>query len=272
MNIEVLLAIMNIDTEKKFKQLIRKNKINNVTAVNQTKNNGITIKNGNQKIYSYNEIGASKNRNRLLENATGDICIFADDDIVFIEGYETIIQKEFEKNADAEIIIFYVENKNKNREKNKKIGNKKINKINLQKIRTYEIAMKHETINKINNMNIKFDVNFGPGGIFKKGEETVFISDLLNAGIKIYGVDKKIAYALNEESSWFSGFNDKFLYDQGAIFYRIYKNKCKLMIWQYLIRKYFLYKKSVSLKQAYKLMCDGSKRCMETYENKRKEE
>ena len=144
-------------------------------------------------------------------------------------------------------------------------------KINLQKIRTYEIAMKHETINKINSMNIKFDVNFGPGGIFKKGEETIFISDLLNAGIKIYSVDKKIAYALNEESSWFSGFNDKFLYDQGAIFYRIYKNKCKLMIWQYLIRKYFLYKKSVSLKQAYKLMCDGSKKCMEMYESKRTE-
>ena len=70
---------------------------------------------------------------------------------------------------------------------------------------------------------------------------------------------------MNEQSTWFSGFNEKFMYDQGAIFYRIYRKYYKIMIWQYLIRKIFLYRKNITPKQAYISMCEGAKRCKEIY-------
>ena len=266
MKVEVLLAIMNLKSETEYKNILKQNNITGkVIAINQVNEKGFNIENGDNRIFSYKEIGASNSRNRLVEKAEGDICIFADNDTVFVDNYEEIIKKEYEKKPKADIIIFFAENQNNSREKNKKIGNKKINNLNLMKIRTNEISIKKEIVEKIKKENLKFDTNFGPGGIFKKGEETIFISELLKMGIKIYSIDKKLSTSRNEESTWFTGFNEKFLFDQGAIFYRIYHKWYKILIIQYLIRKYFLYRKNVSIKKAYKEMCAGANKCKEMY-------
>ena len=264
--IEVLLTIMNCKCKEEYEKILASNQITGkVLATNQLQGEEVKVNENEKRLISYNEIGASKNRNRLIENAEGDICVFADNDTVFVDNYESIIEIEYKKHKKADIIIFYAENQNKLREKNKKIGNKKINKINLMRVRTNEITIKKETIEKIRKNDIKFDINFGPGSIFQKGEETVFISDLLKAKMKIYSVNKTISSSKNESSTWFSGFNEKFLYDQGAIFYRVYKNKYKIMIWQYLIRKYHLYRKNFNVRQAYKVMHKGAIRCKEIY-------
>ena len=263
--IEILLSVMNLKNEKEYENLIRQNNIKGqVIAINQVENekNIFNHTDGKHKIFSYKEKGASKSRNRLLEKANGDICIFADDDTKYVENYEEIIKKEFKNNPEADVIIFFVENKNLTREKNKKIGSKKINKLDIMKARTYEIALKMESIKKL---NIKFDNNFGPAGIFNKGEETVWLYDLLKNGLKIYSVNKKIGFATNEKSTWFTGFNKKYLYDQGAIFYRLSSKMYKALILQYVIRKYFQYKENVSIYKAYKQMCLGAKECEEIY-------
>ena len=167
MNVEVLIALMNCEYKNEFKKICRSNNIKGqVIAANQIETEGAIIKNEVQKIISYHEKGASKNRNRLLENATGDICVFADNDTVFVDNYEKIIENEYKKNKNADMLIFYAENQNKQREKNKKIGNRKINKINLMRVRTNEITLKKETLEKIKEKNIKFDTNFGPRRMF----------------------------------------------------------------------------------------------------------
>ena len=267
-NVEVLLSVMNLKDEKEFEKVLKFNNITGqVIAVNQVKSNEdiFNIKNNEKRLYSYNEKGASKSRNKLLENANGDICVFADDDMVYVNRYEDIIKSEYQKNKEADIIIFYVENENKNREKNKRIRNKRINLLDIMKVRTYEITLKKETIQKINNKNIEFDCNFGPEGIFTKGEETVFLSKLLKNGFKIYSVNKKIGIARNNASTWFTGFDEKYLYNQGAIFYKMEPKIYRLLIIQYIIRKYFLYRENVNVKQAYKQMLAGAKKCKEIY-------
>ena len=257
---------MNLKDETEYRNLLKQNNITGkVVAINQVKEKGFNIENGDTRIFSYKEVGASNSRNKLVEKAEGDICIFADNDTVFVDNYKEIIKKEYEKNSEADIIIFFAENQNSNREKNKRIGNKKINNLNLMKVRTNEITIKKQILEKIKKENLKFDTNFGPGGIFKKGEETIFISELLKMGMKIYSIDKKISTSRNEESTWFTGFDEKYLFDQGAIFYRIYHKWYKILIIQYLVRKYFLYRKNVSIKKAYKEMCAGAKKCKEMY-------
>lgn len=272
--IEVLLSVMQIKNEKEYKNKLQQNNIkSNVVAINQVKDetNIFNITEGRQKIFSYKEKGASKSRNRLLEKAHGDICIFADDDTKYVENYEEIIKEEFHNKPDADVIIFFVENKNLAREKNKKIGSKKLNKLDVMKVRTYEIALKQEAIKKIKKLNIRFDNNFGPGGIFNKGEETIWVSDLLKKGFKIYSVNKKIGFATNEKSTWFTGYNEKYLYDQGAIFYRLSPRWYRLLNLQYVIRKYFQYKENVNVYKAYKQMCLGAQKCKEMYERKNNE-
>ena len=267
--IQVLLSVMNIKDENEYLDLLNKNKISgSVVAVNQTKKNIFCIENGKQQIYSYSEKRASKSRNRLLEKAKGDICIFADNDTKYVDGYEEIIEKEYQKRPEADGIIFYIENTNKQREQIKKIGNKKVNLIDVMKIRTSEITLKRETIEKIQKMNIKFDTNFGPNGIFLKGEETIFISELIKKGLKIYGVNKKIGTVEDKKSTWFTGFNEKYLYDQGAIFYRISSKFYKLLNLQYVIRKHNLYKKHINIFEAYKQMINGARDCKNIYMTK----
>ena len=273
-SVEVLLSVMNIQNKEQFENVLKFNNITGqVVAVNQVKNkdNSFNIEENKKRLYSYNEKGASKSRNRLLEKASGDICAFADDDTIYNENYEDIISLEYQINRKADIIIFYVENGNKNREKNKRIRNKKINILDIMKVRTYEITLKKEVIEKIKNKGIEFDCNYGPEGIFNKGEETVFLSTLIKNGFKIYSSNKKIGIAQNNNSTWFTGFDEKYLYDQGAIFYKIAPKIYKLLVIQYIIRKYFLYRKNVKLKQAYKQMISGAKKCKEIYGDKKNE-
>lgn len=269
--LEVLMSVMNLRNQQEFYEKIKQNKITTkVLVVNQIEEDKeiFNYKNENKTIYSFKEKGASKSRNRLIEKATGDICIFADDDMVYNEGYEKIILDEFEKNKDAEIIIFNIKNINKNREKIKKIRNKKINILDIMKVRSSQIAFRKEIIKKY---NISFDENFGPNSIFEKGEETIFLADCLKKKIKIISRNVNIGNAYNYNSTWFTGFNEKYLYDQGAIFYRNYNNFYKIYILQYIFRKYKLYKNNVTLINAYKQMKAGALECKKLYEGKKYE-
>lgn len=60
----------------------------------------------NFKIYSYNEKGISKSRNKALEISDGDILLLCDDDVIYNDEHEKIIKEEFGKNKDADIIVF----------------------------------------------------------------------------------------------------------------------------------------------------------------------
>lgn len=263
MKIEVLLSIMNLKNNNDYQEKLKQNKITgNVVAVNQTRGEIFNIQNGKQRVYSCKERGASKSRNKLMQIAHGEICVFADDDMIYNDNYEKIIKKEYEKYKDADIIIFNIKNKNSKREKTKKIKSKKLKFLNVMRVRTSEITIKKQIIEKC---DIKFDENFGPNGIFQKGEETIFMADALRKKLKIYVSKKNIGYVLQYKSSWFTGYNEKFLYDQGAIFYRISPKRYKLLIFQYLIRKYFLYRKNLNLRQAYKQMLAGANECKEIY-------
>lgn len=269
--IEVLLSTMNIKNVKEFKNLLKENKITTeVIDMNQVDNdeNKIQYAKNGQRIESFQEKGASKSRNRLLESATGDICLFADDDTKYVDDYDRIIKEEYANTPNADVIIFWVENGNTARERNKQVGNKKVNLIDIMKIRTYEISLRKSTIEKLKKQNIRFDENFGPQGIFHKGEETVFLSEMLKNGFNIYSVNKKIGVAQNKKSTWFKGYDKKYLFDQGAIFYRIYPKLYKLLIAQYIIRKYHLYKENLTIKQAYEEMKKGVKKCKEIYGEK----
>lgn len=257
--IQVLLPVMNLKNEQEFLEKIKHNKITTgVVCINQVSNEKqiFNYENKNIELYSYNEKGASKSRNKLLRKASGDICILSDDDMIYEDNYEQVIEEAFNKNDKADIIIFNIQNANKSREKIKNIKNKKLNKLDIMRVRTPQIVFKNKSVQKY---KVEFDEIFGPGAKFHKGEETVFIADCMNAGMNIISVDKDIGHVLDNKSTWFKGFNKEFLYDQGAIFARIYPKLYYIIIIQYIIRKYNLYKKNLNIFEAYKMMLRGAK-------------
>ena len=52
-------------------------------------------KNGKVTYLNMAERGVGKNRNAVLQNATADICVFADDDMTFVDGYPQIVERAF---------------------------------------------------------------------------------------------------------------------------------------------------------------------------------
>ena len=266
--LEVLISLMNVKNKEEFEKILEKNNITgNVCAVNQVKSEADiwNLEEENKRLYSYKEKGASRSRNRLLEKAQGDICIFADDDMVYNDNYQEVILSEYEKNKNAEIFIFNIKSKNVEREKIKKIYGKKIKFLDIMRIRTSEITFKKEIIKKY---NVKFEENFGPNGFFKKGDETIFVYDIYKKYCDVHNSKTCIGYVEHPKSTWFEGYNKKYMYDQGAIFYRIAPKMYKLLILQFAIRKYFLYKDSISIIEAYKQMVLGAKKCKEMYGEK----
>lgn len=235
MKIETLISTMDLNNIKSMKKLLNQmNLINkHVLIINQSSKTSNLFEYENEyiKLLSFNEKGLSKSRNKAIDNSNLDICVIADDDLIYCNDFENKIKSAYKKYSDADIIAFYVENA-KNINSNKE---GKIDLIHSLKICSVQITFKRSSI--VSN-NIKFDELFGTGSeIFNHGEENIFLSDAIKCGLKIYYVPQKIAILNNNNSSWFKGYNNEFLKSKGALFYRISSKIYLFLILQFAIRK-----------------------------------
>ena len=86
---------------------------------------------GNRVVYLNSaERGVGKNRNLLMQHAVADICIFADDDMQFLQGYPQTAKQAFQECPQADILIFNLVEKQQQRPFTKAIT----------RIRTYNYA------------------------------------------------------------------------------------------------------------------------------------
>ena len=106
MRVQVLVAAMNQYNHS----LLEKMHIqSDVIVGNQCDFNGIEhfeYKGYSATYLNFEERGVGLNRNNTLMRATGDICLFADDDMVYVENYPELIEKAFWDYPDADIIAF----------------------------------------------------------------------------------------------------------------------------------------------------------------------
>ena len=95
MNIEVLLSTMY---QKNFDIVEKCNIRSNAIIINQCEEEKIETKKysfGTVKMIYTKSRGLSNSRNLALNNATADICILCDDDIVYHDNYVSTIEKAF---------------------------------------------------------------------------------------------------------------------------------------------------------------------------------
>lgn len=110
MTLQLLVSAMNVSA----KELAEKMRIcSDALIINQTDHfdyeEFLRQDKYNIKCYSFEERGVGLSRNNALLRADHDISLFADADIVYAEGYEEKVLKEFEKNPDADMILFNVD-------------------------------------------------------------------------------------------------------------------------------------------------------------------
>lgn len=199
------------------------------------------------------ERGLSRSRNMALRNATADICVLADDDEVFLEGYEEQIKSVFERRMDISIFRFKINGiESMFKEYPEKSYN--INYVTSLKLSSVELAFKRKDII---NCGIFFNERLGSGTEFKMGEENVFLVQCISKGLKVAYEPIEIANLHIDASSWFTGFDDSYFIGRGAAFTAISRKYSIFLILQFALRRYHLYKDNMTLFQACRLMMRG---------------
>lgn len=213
MKIEVLVATMN---QKDLGIYRRMNLRTDAVFANQADmysyeefvDNNRTI-----KMITTAERGVGKNRNNALMYATGDICIFGDDDMRYIDNYEEIVMQAFNKLPKADVIIFNIETvgvETRSRRLNNQI--KRVHIFNCLNYGAGRIAVRRETLMK---KNIWFSLLYGGGAPYSSGEDSLFLTEAIRKGMKIYTYPVKIADIEQGTSTWFNGYTAKYFEDKG---------------------------------------------------------
>lgn len=253
MKLQVLVATMH---QKDYSLLDKMNIQSEAIVINQCDENSfedIEYKGKNVRFISLRERGVGLSRNTALMRATSDICLFADDDVTYVDNYEEIIINEF-NDIDADVVIFNVPSSNSDRVN--KIANqrKRLRAYNGFGFGTYKIAVRLESIK---NANIYFSLLFGGGAKYSCGEDTLFIKDCFAKGLKIYSSLKVIGTVSHDDSTWFKGFNEKYFFDKGVLYAHISKWGAPLLCLRYAIKRRETFNHEKSWVEAYKLMLQG---------------
>jgi len=135
------------------------------------------------KIISVQDRGLSKSRNLALSNSTGDICLIADDDIVYNSNIFQRIKSDY-KNNSFDIITYSSKIGSKPNKKNpENILISPHNYGSLFSIMSIQITFLRKSIIK---RGLSFDTQFGiASGTYASGEENIFIKDCMDIGLSV---------------------------------------------------------------------------------------
>lgn len=212
---EILCVTMH---QKDFSKIKSMNIHSNVIFANQTDETSLkTLEFENHKatMISTETRGVGKNRNIALLNASADICLFADDDVVYDDNLENIVIGEFERHPDADVFIFNLDTDEQNRKQKIYLKTKKCSRFCRKPWATFKIAFRLDSVRK---SNIWFSSLYGGGATFPSGEDSLWIMDAFRGGLTFYVSKEKIGKVSFAKSTWFTGYDEKFFYGKGAYY------------------------------------------------------
>lgn len=205
------------------------------------------------QVFSMPERGVGLSRNTALLHACADVCVFSDEDIVLLDDYETKILKAYEELPDADMILVNV----KVAPARRTYWNDSIHRItyrNYGRYPAYSITAKREALLRA---NVHYSMLFGGGAKYSNGEDSLFLKDCLKAGLKIYSHTICIGEETERESTWFSGYHEKFFRDRGVLYHYLYGKLALPLAFRFLWVHRHQMCREVSLRQAYSWMRDG---------------
>jgi len=184
------------------------------------------------KMVTTTQRGVGKNRNLALSYATANICIFADDDVRYIDSYRDRVIAAFEEVPDADVIIFNLTSQSQRiQRQNKRV--KKCSKWNMLGYGTYRIAFK---LSKIHKANIWFTQLFGGGCKYASGEDSLWLLEAIRKGLKIYTHPLVIGEVKQEDSTWFKGYNEEYFFGRGTWLQAAFPKIKYLLLFYYMFR------------------------------------
>ena len=197
---------------------------------------------------SFAERGVGLNRNNTLMRADGELCLFADDDMVYCDDYVETVTAAFDAHPKADVLIFNLIEKTPTRSIIRKFG--RVNYLNFLRYGTARVAFRNAAVRE---KGIYFNQCFGGGTEHCHGEDNLFLAACLQKGLKLYAVPQFIAELTEERaSSWNAGYDEKYLRDQGVLYRTMSRRWWRLLCLQDALRHHKRYGRSFS--SVYRLM------------------
>lgn len=209
--IEVLCATMhqtNIDL--KYKQMNIKTDVVFANQADRFAYEEKEIDGNSVKVITTKYRGVGNNRNFALLNATSEICMIADDDIVYENEYAERVSEAYDLTPDADVIVFNC----KRSKKTKEI--KKVKRVRFWNFMRYGAVSITARTDSLKRSHIMFSQMFGGGSPYCSGEDNLFMKDIIFKRLKVYAYPSYIATINDERSTWFEGYTKKYFFDHGA--------------------------------------------------------
>lgn len=205
------------------------------------------------KVFYMAERGVGLSRNTALMRADGDICLFSDQDIVYETGYEQKILQAFEECPDADMIVFNVE-VSEERKTYYNTGVKRVRWYNCGRYGAVSFAVRRE---KLFASGVTFSLLFGGGAKYSAGEDSLFLKQFMQKGYRVYTSEAVIGRETAGDSTWFSGYHNKFFFDRGVLYHFLYGPLAKLWAFRFLAVHKAKLCTQIPLWEAYRIMKDG---------------
>ena len=220
-----------------FSKIMEMNLHSDVVYANQCDHTGyeeIIFDGHTAKMISTQTRGVGINRNIALMYADSDICLLADDDVVYSDDLEQRVVSEFEAHPDADVIFFHFEADDPSRMLTKYKLTKKWPRFMNLPFGGIRIAFKLDAVRKA---NVWFSTLFGGGCIFPSGEDSLFLTELRRAGLVFYVSKETIGSVSFAMSTWYTGIDQKYFYGKGA-FYQAARPNTKHIWMLYMALKF----------------------------------
>lgn len=205
------------------------------------------------RFFSFPDRGVGRSRNEAVLRAEGDICLFSDEDIVYEPGYAEAVAEEFERQPDADMILFNVTVEEARRTYH--IAERgRVRWYNCGRYGAVSFAVRRESLLA---SGVTFSLLFGGGARYSNGEDSLFLREFMRKGYRVYTAPVTIASEEGGTSSWFTGYGEKFFYDRGVLYHYLYGRLARLMALRFLLAHREKLCSELGLWQAYQLMKRG---------------
>ncbi len=253
MSVQLLISCVN----EKIPELLQKLHLQSAAVIvnqcSEDKEEHFQVQGYPVDVFYRNERGVGRSRNLALSKADQDICLFADEDIVYEKDYAALIEAEFQAHPEADGIMFQVEvTPERKTYQNDEWG--KVSLWNCGRYPAYSMAFRRE---KLHQTGVKFSLLFGGGAPYSNGEDSLFIRQLIKAGMQIYKSPVCIGEEIPRPSTWFTGYHDKFFYDRGVLYHFLYGAAAPIWGFRFVFTKRKEMCQQIPWTKAYKLLLDG---------------
>ena len=209
----------------------------------------------NVVMYSWRETGVGLNRNNLLMRSNAEIVLFSDDDVVYDDGYVDTILDAFDRHPEADGVFFDIFHQLAHADPRPNGSWHRARLYNSMHYATPRLALRGKAIREA---NICFSLQFGGGAKYACGEDSLFVAQLLRAGLRLYACPARIGVLTEErESTCFTGYTEQFLRDVGVFYYVLTHRFAKLLCFRYCVKNRDAFRNMCSWRTALSLMMQG---------------